>query len=396
MDMGTSSMNMAMSSMSSMSMPSHSSSAMSALSSMAMSMGSSTVMSMGSSVVTSVMSMATTSTTHNHDSTSDMNGMDMSSSSSSSNSSSMNMEMGMNSYLTRKYKNYPVLFEKLYAKDKKGAFGIFVLILAACFVYKFILFVSWCLEVHWFKKWNRTKKFTHNNDNSNNNNGKTIEDYDDSDDDDERTETEYTETGGQLVALPKMPNLMYDIFAPSWKDMCHDIVRILLIFTSTMLIYMLMLVVMTFVLTYTFAVITGLTLSEVFFNRCKISTLRRWNIQREIKKAMNCPGAANCKCGRHIQPPKTSFDSTDSNDPVAKYNEKNSINEGTTNNNNLNTVNNIVNGNHDSIEDASKCVCEPDIHDQDRRIERSMLESARQQEQSNDMDTNLLPAEKFA
>ena len=408
--MGTSSMNMAASSMSSMSMPSHSSSTMSSMSSMSMSSHSSSMMSSMSSMVmsavsSSVMSMATTSATHNHDSSSsssssDMSGMDMSSSSSNSSSSSstMDMEMGMNSYLTRKYKNYPVLFEKLYAKDKKGAFGIFVLILAACFVYKFILFVSWCLEVHWFKKWNRTKKFTHNN--SNNSNNKTIEDYDDSDDDDERTETEYTETGGQLVALPKMPNLMYDIFAPSWKDMCHDIVRILLIFTSTMLIYMLMLVVMTFVLTYTFAVITGLTLSEVFFNRCKISTLRRWNIQREIKKAMNCPGAANCKCGRHIQPPKNSFDSTDSNDPIAKYNEKNSINETTTNNNNnnvnLNTINNIANGNHDSIEDASKCVCEPDIHDQDRRIERSMLESARQQEQSNDMDTNLLPAEKFA
>ncbi|KAG0666986.1 hypothetical protein C6P45_000158 [Maudiozyma exigua] len=410
MDMGTTSMSMAMSSMSSMLMPSQSSSAMNSMTSMMMSMASSSAMSAASSSIMSmasrtVMSMATTPTSHDHDhdhdhdhgSSSDMSGMDMSSSNFSS-SGSMDMDMGMNSYLTRKYKNYPVLFEKLYAKDKKGAFGIFVLILVACFVYKFILFVSWCLEVHWFKKWNRTKKFGHNN-NENNNSRKVIEDYNDSDDDDERTETEYTETGGQLVALPKMPNLMYDIFAPSWKEMCHDIIRILLIFTSTMLIYMLMLVVMTFVLTYTFAVITGLTLSEVFFNRCKISTLRRWDIQREIKKAMNCPGAANCKCGRHIQPPKTSFDSTDSSDPIVKYNEKSSLNEATSNNNNnnnLNAINNFANGNHDSVEDASKCVCEPDIHDQDRRIERSMLESARQQEQSNDMDTNLLPAEKFA
>ncbi|SMN18177.1 similar to Saccharomyces cerevisiae YPR124W CTR1 High-affinity copper transporter of the plasma membrane, mediates nearly all copper uptake under low copper conditions [Maudiozyma saulgeensis] len=373
MNMGSSSMAM------DMSMPSSSSSSStsSTMSSMVMSSISSTA-----SMVMSTMSMASSSSitsassssmdmSHSHGSSS----MDMSNSTSSS-SMNMEMEMGMNSYLTRKYKDYPVLFEKLYAKDKKGAFGIFVLILAACFVYKFILFVSWCLEVHWFKKWNKSKKFNKND----LNNDKNIEDYDD-----ERTETEYTETGGQLVALPKLPNLMYDIFAPSWKDMFHDIVRILLIFTSTMLIYMLMLVVMTFVLTYVFAVIIGLTLSEVFFNRCKISTLRRWNIQREIKKAMNCPGAANCKCGRHVQQEqKNSFDSRDSYDPVTKYNEKDSTNESTQDNNNN------QNGN------KNKCVCEPDIHDQDRQIERSMLESARQQEQSNDMDTNLLPAEKFA
>ncbi|CAB4252094.1 high-affinity Cu transporter CTR1 [Maudiozyma barnettii] len=372
-----SSMVMSMSSDHTMSMPSSSNSPMVSMVMSSISSTASMVMStmtMDSRYIVTSASTSAMDMSHNHGSSS--TSMDMSNSTSSS---GMSMEMGMNSYLTRKYKDYPVLFEKLYAKDKKGAFGIFVLILAACFVYKFILFVSWCLEVHWFKKWNRSKKFNKNNSNSN----KTIEDYDDDDDeyDDERTETEYTEAGGQMVALPKLPNLMFEIFAPSWKDMFHDIVRILLIFTSTMLIYMLMLVVMTFILTYVFAVIVGLTLSEVFFNRCKISTLRRWNIQREIKKAMNCPGAANCKCGRHVQKqPKNSFDSTDYNDPVTSYNEKNSNNESTQNNK----------GNE------NKCVCEPDIHDQDRRIERSMLESARQQEQSNDMDTNLLPAEKFA
>lgn len=420
MDMGTSA-TMDMGSSSSMSMGS--SSAMNMGSSHTMSMGSSSSMSM-SSAATMVMdtmssmvmsgssmdmSMPTASSSmdmamHSGHATSTAS-MDMGASSTGamdmSSSSSSHMEMGMNSYLTRKYKDYPVLFEKLYAKHKKDAFGIFVLILAAAFVYKFLLFVSWCLEVHWFKKWNHSKKkYPGGRDSGKkgaNNNANSNDDFDDFDD--AITETEYTEASGEVVVLPKMPNLMYDIFAPSWREMFHDVIRILLVFTSTMIVYMLMLVVMTYVLTYVFAVITGLALSEVFFNRCKISMLRRWNIQREIRKVMNCPGAANCKCGRHpkIQPGlatsatspvasprdhRGSYASTNSNDTITKYqNEKEASEE-------------LENGQPQG--QKPKCECVPDVNQQDRNIERELSQSARQQEQSNDMDTNLLPAEKFA
>lgn len=402
MDMGSSSMSMGSSSMI-MDMASSSSS-------MSMDMGSTATMVMNS-VSSMVMSASSTMDMHAGHATSssmdmgasatmDMGAsstMDMGASSSSSMDMSSSMEMGMNSFLTRKYKNYPVLFEKLYAKHKKDAFGIFVLILAAAFVYKFLLFVSWCLEVHWFKKWNHSKKKYAA---GNNSTGKKGDDYDDFDD--AITETEFTEASGEVVVLPKMPNLMYDIFAPSWREMLHDVIRILLVFTSTMIVYMLMLVVMTYVLTYVFGVITGLALSEVFFNRCKISMLRRWNIQREIRKAMNCPGAANCKCGRHpkIQPGNAnstaaaaaaasgavsphdhrgSYSSTNSNDTITKYqNEKDSSDEPHTQGK------------------KPDCECVPDVNKQDKNIERELSQTARQQEQSNDMDTNLLPAEKFA
>lgn len=317
---------------------------------------STTVSSAMSSMTGMAMDMATSSSSaHNHAGMTSTSAATSATSSMDMDMSSSSMKMSMNSYLTRSWKNYPVVFHKLYAKEKKDAFGIFVLILTAAFVYKFLLFVSWCLEVHWFKKWNQNKKSYQ------------------TDSDDYVSDDELTETGdGQTILLPKLPNLMYDIFAPSWRDLLHDSIRILLVFCSTMIIYMLMLVAMTYVLSYVFAVITGLALSEVFYNRCKISMLRRWNIQREIEKARNCPGGSNCKCGRHTHNQENNSTDVDS----ANYEEKAHDNQTNTNS-------------------TEQCICEPDAHSQDRMIERNISENARQQEQSNNMDTNLLPADKF-
>lgn len=355
---------------------------------MSMSMGSSS-----SNPTSSAMDMAMQSgATHNHS-----NSLTSSSSNSTATASTgmdMSSHMGMNYYLTREYAKYPVVFEKLYANSKADAFGIFVLILAAAFCYKFLLFLNWTLEIHWFKKWNKTKKLESalSLKNNSSNINKVIEDDDNmslfsngqkTDYDSDATQVYQDNNGLQLTQpLPKMPNLLFDIFAPNLYDLIHDFIRIIIIFTSTMIIYMLMLAAMSFVLTYVFAVVTGLSLSEVFFNRCKTLLLRRWEIQRELDRINKCGGGNNCKCGRHKRVPVI----TPERDPSALNTNKESV-----------VAMNDGNNKNDNNNQEISCCCNNDneTEDDDRNVERNISETTKLQEQSNDMDANLMPPEKF-
>ncbi|AJW17931.1 Ctr1p [Saccharomyces cerevisiae YJM1332] len=371
------------SSMSSMSMEAMSSASKtlaSTMSSMAsMSMGSSSMsgMSMGGSSMSGMsMSMSSTPTSSaSAQTTSDSSMSGMSGMSSSDNSSSsgmdMDMSMGMNYYLTPTYKNYPVLFHHLHANNSGKAFGIFLLFVVAAFVYKLLLFVSWCLEVHWFKKWDKQNKYSTLPSANSKDEGKH---YD-------------TENNFEIQGLPKLPNLLSDIFVPSLMDLFHDIIRAFLVFTSTMIIYMLMLATMSFVLTYVFAVITGLALSEVFFNRCKIAMLKRWDIQREIQKAKSCPGFGNCQCGRHPEPspdPIAVADTTSGSDQSTRLEKNNESKVAISENNQKKTPT-----------QEEECNCATDSGKNQANIERDILENSKLQEQSGNMDQNLLPAEKF-
>ncbi|CAD6650270.1 XXYS1_4_G0022860.mRNA.1.CDS.1 [Saccharomyces cerevisiae] len=371
------------SSMSSMSMEAMSSASKtlaSTMSSMAsMSMGSSSMsgMSMGSSSMSGMsMSMGSTPTSSaSAQTTSDSSMSGMSGMSSSDNSSSsgmdMDMSMGMNYYLTPTYKNYPVLFHHLHANNSGKAFGIFLLFVVAAFVYKLLLFVSWCLEVHWFKKWDKQNKYSTLPSANSKDEGKH---YD-------------TENNFEIQGLPKLPNLLSDIFVPSLMDLFHDIIRAFLVFTSTMIIYMLMLATMSFVLTYVFAVITGLALSEVFFNRCKIAMLKRWDIQREIQKAKSCPGFGNCQCGRHPEPspdPIAVADTTSGSDQSTRLEKNNESKVAISENNQKKTPT-----------QEEECNCATDSGKNQANIEHDILENSKLQEQSGNMDQNLLPAEKF-
>ncbi|CAY87077.1 hypothetical protein FZC28_6611g1672 [Saccharomyces cerevisiae] len=372
-----------LSSMSSMSMEAMSSASKtlaSTMSSMAsMSMGSSSMsgMSMGGSSMSGMsMSMSSTPTSSaSAQTTSDSSMSGMSGMSSSDNSSSsgmdMDMSMGMNYYLTPTYKNYPVLFHHLHANNSGNAFGIFLLFVVAAFVYKLLLFVSWCLEVHWFKKWDKQNKYSTLPSANSKDEGKH---YD-------------TENNFEIQGLPKLPNLLSDIFVPSLMDLFHDIIRAFLVFTSTMIIYMLMLATMSFVLTYVFAVITGLALSEVFFNRCKIAMLKRWDIQREIQKAKSCPGFGNCQCGRHPEPspdPIAVADTTSGSDQSTRLEKNNESKVAISENNQKKTPT-----------QEEECNCATDSGKNQANIERDILENSKLQEQSGNMDQNLLPAEKF-
>ncbi|CAI4984605.1 ANL_HP_G0042160.mRNA.1.CDS.1 [Saccharomyces cerevisiae] len=372
-----------LSSMSSMSMEAMSSASKtlaSTMSSMAsMSMGSSSMsgMSMGGSSMSGMsMSMSSTPTSSaSAQTTSDSSMSGMSGMSSSDNSSSsgmdMDMSMGMNYYLTPTYKNYPVLFHHLHANNSGKAFGIFLLFVVAAFVYKLLLFVSWCLEVHWFKKWDKQNKYSTLPSANSKDEGKH---YD-------------TENNFEIQGLPKLPNLLSDIFVPSLMDLFHDIIRAFLVFTSTMIIYMLMLATMSFVLTYVFAVITGLALSEVFFNRCKIAMLKRWDIQREIQKAKSCPGFGNCQCGRHPEPspdPIAVADTTSGSDQSIRLEKNNESKVAISENNQKKAPT-----------QEEECNCATDSGKNQANIERDILENSKLQEQSGNMDQNLLPAEKF-
>ncbi|CAI4916685.1 BBT_HP_G0066610.mRNA.1.CDS.1 [Saccharomyces cerevisiae] len=370
------------SSMASMSMDAMSSasktiaSSMASMSMDAMSSASKTILSSMSSMSMEAMSSASKTLASTMSSMANMSGMSgMSGMSSSDNSSSsgmdMDMSMGMNYYLTPTYKNYPVLFHHLHANNSGKAFGIFLLFVVAAFVYKLLLFVSWCLEVHWFKKWDKQNKYSTLPSANSKDEGKH---YD-------------TENNFEIQGLPKLPNLLSDIFVPSLMDLFHDIIRAFLVFTSTMIIYMLMLATMSFVLTYVFAVITGLALSEVFFNRCKIAMLKRWDIQREIQKAKSCPGFGNCQCGRHPEPspdPIAVADTTSGSDQSTRLEKNNESKVAISENNQKKTPT-----------QEEECNCATDSGKNQANIERDILENSKLQEQSGNMDQNLLPAEKF-
>nr|CAI6790222.1 AEL_HP1_G0056470.mRNA.1.CDS.1 [Saccharomyces cerevisiae] len=370
------------SSMASMSMDAMSSasktiaSSMASMSTDAMSSASKTILSSMSSMSMEAMSSASKTLASTMSSMANMSGMSgMSGMSSSDNSSSsgmdMDMSMGMNYYLTPTYKNYPVLFHHLHANNSGKAFGIFLLFVVAAFVYKLLLFVSWCLEVHWFKKWDKQNKYSTLPSANSKDEGKH---YD-------------TENNFEIQGLPKLPNLLSDIFVPSLMDLFHDIIRAFLVFTSTMIIYMLMLATMSFVLTYVFAVITGLALSEVFFNRCKIAMLKRWDIQREIQKAKSCPGFGNCQCGRHPEPspdPIAVADTTSGSDQSTRLEKNNESKVAISENNQKKTPT-----------QEEECNCATDSGKNQANIERDILENSKLQEQSGNMDQNLLPAEKF-
>lgn len=318
---------------------------------------------------------------------------------SSSTSTMDSMDMAMNSYLTHHFNNYPVVFQHLRAHNKRQAFGIFVLIVAVAFVYKFLLFTSWCLEVRWFKKWNSKSAII---------SPVRLE----SKGDDTSSTASTAREGADYIHdlefqsqfLPKLPNLLLDFMSPTTYDLLQDFVRLLLAFASTMFIYILMLVTMSFILTYFFAVVLGLSLAEIFFNRWKICLLKRWELQREIERRKNCPGGGNCYCGSHKEEtttagPRNSQDLTASNaccaqkvSPVAvadtdvakqEFLDKESTEAG------------CCCASVKSADEEPNCCCDVNSIDEEEKVEKEVREISKQREQAGNMDVDLMPADKF-
>ncbi|KAG5419706.1 CTR1 [Candida metapsilosis] len=110
-------------------------------------MGSSSMDMMGS-MATTTMSMAMETMTHamNHTGSSDNN----SSSSSMGDMGGMSDMASMHMYFTREFQDYPVIFKGLTASNKGEAFGIFVLLFVAAFFARFLEFIrNYLEEVVW-------------------------------------------------------------------------------------------------------------------------------------------------------------------------------------------------------------------------------------------------------
>ncbi|AET37495.1 high-affinity Cu transporter CTR1 Ecym_1253 [Eremothecium cymbalariae DBVPG len=280
--------------------------------------------------------------------------------------------MMMNSYLTTSYKHYPVLFKNLTAGNGGEALGIFLLIVATAFAYKSLLFASWCLEVKWFKTVDSTPasaapirggsglKNVHNGD---------------------------ATVGGDKESqynriIPPLHHLVFDIFSPTWRDLGQDLIRLLLTAASTLLVYMLMLIAMTYVAAYIFAVVVGLALAEVFFNRVKIILLRRWDLKREIERRKNCPGGLSCSCGFHEN------DTRSFPEGITEIGSNDLDSGSITKDVSIVRKNNVAN--------EKSCCCGPaDPVEQEERHEREATELSKHREQGGSMNVDLMPAEKF-
>lgn len=161
---------------------------------------------------------------------------------------------GMNMYLTSKFADYPVLFSGLSASNGGQAFGIFVLVFFICFLSKGLEFLKNYLEVRVWNNPNYQQETT------------IIEqcecDEKDLDDGDiEQQEVQKTIKGSKL---------------PLVKALIRDFIRLLLCFLPELLSWAMMLVAMSFVLVYFFAVVLGMSFGRFFFE----SLSNKYNIRQ--------------------------------------------------------------------------------------------------------------------
>lgn len=141
--------------------------------------------------------------------------------------------MSMNLYLTKAYKDYPVLFQGLSAANGGQAFGIFLLLFFIGFFTKFLEFLRNYLEQ---KVW-VAPSYAH---------------FSDSDSNGKSSDTE------RVISTPNssIPAMLI-----------RNSIRLVLIFVPEMFGFALMLAAMTFCLIYFFAVVAGLTIGKFTFER---------------------------------------------------------------------------------------------------------------------------------
>lgn len=204
-------------------------------------------MSMAMSVASSTMDMVMASSTM--DMAMGSSTMDMSSATNSLDlgMASMHMAgMSMNMFLTRAYKDYPVLFSSLSALNAGQAFGIFLLFFVVSFLSKGIEFFKNYLEQ---KIWNNPNYLV----------PKPTTVIECACDDDLEKGANENGEGTTSSGAPRG--------LPMAKSIVRDVIRLLLCFLLEMLGYAMMLVAMTFSLVYFFAVVTGMALGRFFFER---------------------------------------------------------------------------------------------------------------------------------
>ncbi len=177
------------------------------------------------STTTSMMMTMASASASATSSSSDMDGMDM------SDMSDMDMS-GMNMWFNNNYKGYPVIFKTLYANNGGACFGIFCALFFSAMFFRGLSFLMCYLEnVTW----------------------KTIPASCDSCEDEESK-------------IPSSPAIKRGPFSAPfiWYQ---EIIRLVIYFLTALFGYALMLGVMTYILTYVFAVVLGIAFGDLLFNR---------------------------------------------------------------------------------------------------------------------------------
>lgn len=214
--------------------------------------------SMGSSSVASMtMSMATSATSAMNMSMPTSSGMDM------------GMDMGMlhmHMYFTTQYKDYPVLFESLKASNKGQAFGIFLFLFVIAFLTRGLEFVRNYLEQVVWKNPNYIE--CHPSpavplplETEVNSGGCCGTKNDTSDNSIAKNSSLSIRENQQIEELINKNGI------PLASRLFRDLIRLILCILPDLFGFALMLAVMTFTLTYFFAVVLGLGLGRFFFER---------------------------------------------------------------------------------------------------------------------------------
>lgn len=189
----------------------------------------------------------------------------MSSMSMSNSSGSMNMQMTF----TNNFRDTSVLFEGLKASTKPQAFGIFCLFFFVAIILRWLIFVYVYIEqVIWRNppentplSYKRTVDFGFDDE--------IQEPFDKQESTSNTMTTNSRELNSTSLFLsPKRKrSILLQMLYTNWKDFEKDIVRLILSFIIAILSYTLMLVIMTYVTCYFFAVVLGIAVGEIWFKR---------------------------------------------------------------------------------------------------------------------------------
>lgn len=219
-------------------------------------------------------------------------------SSMSNSSSGMTMKM----VFTVDFRDTSVLFDGLKASTKPQAFGIFCLIFFVAITLRGLIFAYTYLELISWRGIPDNARLSYN---------RSV----DFGFDDEIQQPfanpksaidRYPVNGKELDSTPfistKRNRLVFlQMFYTTWKDTEKDFVRLILSFLIAMLSYALMLVVMSYVVCYFFAVILGIAVGDVWFKRlerinmCNALIVRSKDMTAPTSQALSYPANMDCK-----------------------------------------------------------------------------------------------------
>ncbi|CUM49382.1 uncharacterized protein AC631_05579 [Debaryomyces fabryi] len=214
-------------------------------------------------------------------------------SSMSNTSSGMVMQMTF----TNNFRDTSVLFEGLKASTKPQAFGIFCLFFFVAFILRGLIFVYVYIEQVVWRRGQESLSLSYK---------RTVDfGFDDeiqepfekqgSESNTYSTNSEELNLTPALLSQKKRRSFLLQMFYTNWKDFEKDIVRLILSFLIAILSYSLMLVIMSYITCYFFAVVLGIAVGEVWFKRLeRISICNEQIVNNSEEILIPTPQALSC------------------------------------------------------------------------------------------------------